>query len=56
MGMKNDPLLLVVSRAVAFDVAVSGDSNVKGAVLGCVLGVLEPHGTHEVKLFSGSDP
>ena len=38
------------------DVAVSRNANVKGAVFGGVIGVLEPHGTHEVQLLSGSDP
>ena len=39
-----------------FDVAVSGNANVKGAVFGSVIGVLEPHRTHEVELLARSDP
>ena len=39
-----------------FNVAVSGDTNVKGAVFGSVFGVLEPHRAHEVDLFTRSDP
>ena len=38
------------------DVAVSRNANVKGAVLGGVVGVLEPHSAHEVKLITGGDP
>ena len=38
------------------NVAVAGHANVKGAVFGSVIGVLEPHGTHEVELFACSHP
>ena len=40
----------------AFHVAVSRNTDVKRTVFGCVVGVLEPHGAHEVKLFSGRYP
>ena len=38
------------------NIAVSRNANVKGAVLGGVVGVLEPHGAHEVELLTGGDP
>ena len=40
----------------AFHVAVSRNADVKRTVFGGIVGVLEPHGAHEVKLFTRRYP
>ena len=55
-GDEERPVVVGRVPGRGLNVAVSRDSDVKGAVLWCIVRVLEPHGANKVNLFASGHP